>query len=141
MDPVYVICFIYCYDVWFYISHVILHKYLYKIHKIHHSADYKTITYKDTYVAHYFESPFQCLGFLVPLIYIDQKPIHIFCSAFLIILRGLLRHDHRFVWLIGNHHILHHKYHNYNFGEYWLDRGFGTHYPHKEECIYGYITI
>jgi sterol desaturase/sphingolipid hydroxylase (fatty acid hydroxylase superfamily) len=49
----------------------------------------------------------------------------------------MMRHDDRFSWLIGNHHILHHKYPKYNFGEYWIDKMFGTLYPNKSEYIYG----
>jgi sterol desaturase/sphingolipid hydroxylase (fatty acid hydroxylase superfamily) len=53
----------------------------------------------------------------------------------------MLRHDHRFIWLIGNHHILHHKYNHYNFGEYWLDSLFKTNYPNKTEYVYGLIYM
>jgi hypothetical protein len=52
------------YDIWFYISHLILHKYLYKIHSIHHLA--KEPKWSDTYVAHWFESPFQGVGMFAP---------------------------------------------------------------------------
>ena len=54
-------------------------------------------------------------------------------------IRGMMRHDHRFVWLIGNHHILHHKYPQYNFGEFWIDKLCGTQYPNTAEYQYGYI--
>ena len=57
-----------------------------------------------------------------------------FCS-----IRGFMRHDNRCIWLIGNHHILHHKYPNYNYGEYWIDSICGTLCPYKEE--YGLIYI
>ena len=53
----------------------------------------------------------------------------------------MLRHDKRFIWLIGNHHILHHKYPRYNFGEYWLDKLFRTNYPNKNEYEYGLIYM
>lgn len=53
----------------------------------------------------------------------------------------MLRHDHRFVWLIGNYHILHHKHNHYNFGEYWLDCLFKTNYPNKKEYVYGLIYM
>ena len=53
----------------------------------------------------------------------------------------MMRHDTRFVWLIGNHHILHHQYTNYNFGEYWLDKLGGTCYPNKDEYIIGLIYL
>jgi sterol desaturase/sphingolipid hydroxylase (fatty acid hydroxylase superfamily) len=50
-----------------------------------------------------------------------------------------MRHDNRFSWITGNHHLLHHKYINYNFGEYWIDRLFGTAYPNKSEYIFGVL--
>ncbi len=53
----------------------------------------------------------------------------------------MLRHDKRFVWLIGNHHLLHHKYPRYNFGEYWLDKLFKTNYPNINEYEYGMIYM
>jgi sterol desaturase/sphingolipid hydroxylase (fatty acid hydroxylase superfamily) len=40
------------YDIWFYISHLILHtKYLYKYHKEHHKNKTKLI-FTDTYISH-----------------------------------------------------------------------------------------
>ena len=62
-------------------------------------------------------------------------------AFFIINTRGMLRHDHRFIWLIGSHHILHHKYNHYNFGEYWLDSLFKTNYPNKTEYVYGLIYM
>jgi sterol desaturase/sphingolipid hydroxylase (fatty acid hydroxylase superfamily) len=60
--------------------------------------------------------------------------------AFLIVgARALMRHDNRFSWLIGNHHLLHHKYQKYNFGEYWIDTIVGSDYPDKKKYIYGMI--
>jgi len=53
----------------------------------------------------------------------------------------MLRHDNRFIWLIGNHHILHHKHPKYNFGEYWLDKLFQTDYPNLDEYEFGMIYI
>ena len=123
--------FIISYDIWFYVSHIILHKYLYNIHNIHHSVNSNNMTYLDTYVGHYFENIFQGIGILFPLFFI-QFCIYSFYSfiiSFIIInIRGMLRHDHRVIWLIGEHHILHHKYPKYNFGEFWLDYLFSTCY-------------
>jgi hypothetical protein len=36
-------------------------------------------------------------------------------------IRGMMRHDEKFVFLIGNHHLLDHKYPKYKFGEFWID--------------------
>jgi sterol desaturase/sphingolipid hydroxylase (fatty acid hydroxylase superfamily) len=53
----------------------------------------------------------------------------------------MMRHDDRFTWLIGNHHLLHHKYPQYNYGEYWLDWLGGTLYPLREEAKQGWLYI
>jgi len=49
--------------------------------------------------------------------------------------------DHRFTWLIGNHHLLHHKYPPYNFGEYWIDKMFKTNYHDATEYEVGLLYI
>lgn len=133
------IFFILSYDVWFYLSHVILHnKKIYRIiHKEHHSVDYNIINFKDTYVGHFAEGPFQGMGILFPLFFIKFNFYLFLYSLVIINIRGMLRHDTRFIWLIGNHHILHHKYPQYNFGEYWLDKLFGTICPNKHEYVFG----
>ena len=61
-------------------------------------------------------------------------------SIIILNIRGMLRHDYRFIWLVGNHHLLHHKYPQYNYGEYWLDYLFGTNL-NNNECISGLIYI
>jgi sterol desaturase/sphingolipid hydroxylase (fatty acid hydroxylase superfamily) len=33
----------------------------------------------------------------------------------------MMRHDDRCSFIIGNHHLIHHQYPNYNYGEYWID--------------------
>ena len=47
----------------------------------------------------------------------------------------------RFIFLIGNHHLLHHKYPNYNYGEYWIDSLCRTKYINNNEYKKGYIYI
>ena len=131
------------FDIWFYISHILLHKFdsLKNIHNEHHKTYYKTMIYSDTYVGHYLESPIQSLGIFVPLFFIKFN-IDNFCYTVIFLnIRGMLRHDHRFIWLIGNHHLLHHKYPNYNFGEYWLDYIFNTNYKKNNEYIRGLIYM
>ena len=115
------------YDIWFYFSHVMLHhKRLYKYHKEHHS---KLIpTFLDTYLGNILEGPFQGIGMLVPFILWNYTIYDILAILLLLNVRGMMRHDERFVFLVGNHHLLHHKYPNYNFGEYWIDSLFGTNY-------------
>ena len=136
-----IIAHIFCYDVWFYISHLFLHepKIYGLIHNIHHSIPLRDLDYTSTHVAHYAENIIQPLGFFIPFFIFGFKPGCAIISFSIISVRGLLRHDDRFSWLIGNHHLLHHKYVKYNFGEYWIDRLCGTNYPNKKEYIYGKI--
>jgi sterol desaturase/sphingolipid hydroxylase (fatty acid hydroxylase superfamily) len=44
----------------------------------------------------------------------------------------MMRHDKRFVWLIGDHHLLHHRDGRYNFGEGWIDSLCGTRFERHE---------
>ncbi len=108
---------IFLYDIWFYISHVILHEPLcYNLfHKKHHSKDY---------VADWVQTLFQGGGFYLACAFVNYHSI--FISLLFINIRGMLRHDHRFTWLVGNHHLLHHKYPHTNFGEPWIDAFCGT---------------
>jgi sterol desaturase/sphingolipid hydroxylase (fatty acid hydroxylase superfamily) len=132
--------FVLCYDVWFYLIHVCLHdKRLYPFHKEHHSTPYQKLQLWDTYRAHWIENATQGLGIFIPLLFFP-KPWNAFVVSYIgINVRGLMRHDSRFVWLIGNHHLLHHKNMNYNFGEYWIDVCMGTQYPHESEYHYGML--
>jgi Delta7-sterol 5-desaturase len=134
----YVATSVLCYDIWFYISHVILHtRAVYPFHAEHH---YKEVPqFLDTYVGHLLETPFQSIGFFVPLIYWPLDLPSIALVLCVLNARGLLRHDERGVWLIGNHHLLHHKYPKYNFGEYWIDWLCGTTYPNTKEYRRGLI--
>jgi len=128
------------YDIWFYISHILLHtKTLYKYHKTHH---YKIVpTYIDTYVGHSLEGPFQGIGMFFPCIIWNYTFWDILIILLLLNIRGMMRHDERFIFLIGNHHLLHHKYPNYNFGEYWIDSICGTRYTNTREYKYGLIYV
>ena len=113
------------YDIWFYISHILLHsKLLWKYHKIHHEIIHPKFT--DTYKGHILEGPFQSIGFLLPLFIYNFELISFLLALIFVNIRGMARHDNRTVWIIGNHHLLHHIYFNSNYGEYWLDKLFGT---------------
>lgn len=130
-------------DIWFYLSHILLHKIrlLKEIHRIHHTKYYRKLIFSDTYVCHYIEAPFQGAGILFPLLFIKLR-LAVFMYVLLYLnIRSMMKHDNRFIWLIGNHHILHHKYPQYNYGEYWLDRIFGTNYNNSNECVFGLIQL
>jgi lathosterol oxidase len=129
-----------CYDVWFYVSHIFFHTpTFYVFHKIHHKKKYSEIKYFDTNEGHYAEHIVQPLGILVPCFFPGFSPNQMIFSWTIIVVRGLMRHDDRFSWLIGNHHLLHHKHQKYNFGEYWIDKLFGTIYYDEREYKYGIL--
>lgn len=133
--------FVLSYDLWFYISHRFLHTPMgYKwIHRYHHSVEAKKLNYSDTYVAHIFEGPIQSAGVLFPLYFIPLNIHTLIVVALFLNIRGMLRHDIRMTWLVGNYHVLHHKYPLYNFGDLWLDWLMGTHYPDFKEYTFGMI--
>ena len=135
-----ILFFILCYDIWFYISHLMLHqKKMWYIHKVHHTK--AEPNFLDTYLAHWFESVFQSFGLVFASIFVQATVTKFMLIIILLNIRGMMRHDARFIPLVGNHHLLHHKYSNYNFGEYWLDTIFGTKYPDKREYKFGWIYI
>lgn len=128
------------YDLWFYISHILLHTpLLWKYHQIHHEIIYPKFT--DTYKGHWLEGPFQSIGFLAPYCFYGFD-LWAFIYAFAFVnIRGLLRHDGRTAWLIGNHHLLHHQIANCNFGEYWIDWAFNTGIKAKHRIRRGLLLI
>lgn len=130
-----------CYDIWFYISHRFLHMptAYRRIHYIHHQ---KVVpSFWDTYEGHTIESPLQSMGTVFPLFFMDYTIWEFFVIVVLLNLRGMMRHDERFVWLIGNHHLLHHRYPRWNYGEYWLDWLGGTLYPWGREYKRGLLYM
>jgi sterol desaturase/sphingolipid hydroxylase (fatty acid hydroxylase superfamily) len=131
-----------CYDVWFYATHVVLHnKDFYVIHKLHHEKPHDELTYADTNVGHSIDNLFESLGFLIPFFIVDSSLVAFLSASIFIGIRGHMRHDNRCSWLVGNHHLLHHKYRRYNYGEYWIDTLCGTKYPGEDEYIYGCIYL
>ncbi len=120
---------IFAYDCWFYVSHRILHHPLVyrNIHYIHHSIDPDQMSFRDTYVGHWAESVFQSLGVFVPMM-VEWNATALLCAVVFINIKGMFRHEVRCVWIVGKHHILHHQYRNFNYGERYLDVLFGTQY-------------
>jgi len=128
------------YDLLYYYIHIILHnQQIYFIHKIHHNTLYNKLTYKSANNANHVEHIIQYVGILIPTIAFKFTMSELFVCFLFIYIRSLLKHEQKFSYIIGNHHILHHKYPKYNFGEYWLDNIFGTCYPNNDEYIYGII--
>ena len=134
-------CFVLSFDVWFYFSHLLLHTnagYVY-IHWRHHAVDPTHLTYADAHVVHVLEGPLQCLGVFFPMVFFElDLPVAVSVFLFLNV-RGLLRHDARMAWLVGNHHILHHQFPQYNFGDFWLDSLMGTRHPDLKKYTFGCI--
>ena len=119
------ILYILYYDVFYYFLHRLLHtKYLYSIHKIHHKKNIPD--YYDYYNIHILELPITSVGLIVA-IYLYKLYIYQLLYAILLInIRGILTHDNQFIYLVGDHHLIHHRYYKCNYGEYWLDYIFGT---------------
>ena len=90
-------------------------------------------TWIDTKKGSTFESVFQTVGTLLPLLFYKSLTADFVYANMIIGIRALMRHDDRCSFLIGNHHLLHHKYPSYNFGEYWIDAVCGTMYPNAAE--------
>jgi sterol desaturase/sphingolipid hydroxylase (fatty acid hydroxylase superfamily) len=130
-----VLASILCYDIWFYASHIFLHrrlqeassrfahKYMWKIHSVHHSTNPDTLVWSHAYVSHPIEDALQGLGMFFPYMVCTYNIADTALILLLLNLRGMARHDHRIAW---PHHLLHHKYMNYNYGEYWIDCACGT---------------
>jgi sterol desaturase/sphingolipid hydroxylase (fatty acid hydroxylase superfamily) len=114
------------YDLWFYASHILLHtKQLYgPVHSIHHEKTHPT--WPDTYHGHWFEGPFQSAGFAVPFLAYPLFSSDMVLALLFVNARGMLRHDPRGTPIVGEHHLLHHRYPSVNYGEPWLDALFGT---------------
>ena len=108
---------IFIYDINFYITHILLHKYAYHIHTIHHDS-YNILSWRTTYKAHIIENILQNYVFLVLYMYGSK---HIILAYLYISIRGLLNHEPRCRFIFNNHHINHHKYRNCNYGEYYID--------------------
>ncbi len=115
------------YDLWFYASHIVLHKYMWDIHAVHHSTNPDQLRWSDAYVSHPVEDFFQGVGMFFPHAFLNYTVLDTALILFFLNLRGMARHESRKEYRITwQHHVLHHKYMNYNYGEYWIDCACGT---------------
>lgn len=116
-----------CYDIWFYIFHRLLHtKQLYQYHKKHHERI--ETRWLDAYNGSCLENTISPLGIFIPMIYFNVFNIECVLSMIYTNIRGLIRHETRLAYIFGNHHLIHHKHFNCNYGEFWLDYLMGTSY-------------
>jgi sterol desaturase/sphingolipid hydroxylase (fatty acid hydroxylase superfamily) len=113
------------YDIFYYFSHRLLHtRLLYPIHKIHHKNI--NTSFYDYYKVHILEFPLTSVGLFIA-VYLYKLYIYQFiCCVFFINIRGMVSHDPKFIYYVGDHHLLHHRYYKCNYGEKWLDFIFGT---------------
>ena len=112
-----------CWD--YLILHRLLHtKYLYTFHKMHHEK--RIPTWKDAFYASKVENMTSSLGIFIPTLLYKLCIYQLILSILYDQIRGMLRHDKRGECIVGNHHMLHHQYFSYNYGEEWLDSIFGT---------------
>jgi len=115
------------YDIWYYFIHICLHNIrLYRFHKYHHLINYRDLTFADAFTGNMIEYPIQTLGIFIPNIVMEYHFRVILCAYLFITIRTYMQHDYRCIWLVGNHHLIHHKHPKYNFGERWIDKICGT---------------
>ena len=118
------------YDFCYYFLHRLLHtRFFYPIHKLHHKKN--KIDCYDYYTVHILEIPLTSLGLLLAIYLHNLYTYQLISSIIFINIRGIMIHDNRCIFIVGNHHLIHHKYIKYNYGEFWLDYIFGTHYDNK----------
>jgi sterol desaturase/sphingolipid hydroxylase (fatty acid hydroxylase superfamily) len=112
------------YDIWFYLSHIFLHRVLFDLHRIHHAANAEELRWTDTYRSHPVEDMIQGVGAFFPFFFYTYTVVDAGIIVLFLNVRGMIRHDAR----LGGHHVLHHQHPSYNYGEYWIDWLCGTVY-------------
>jgi len=125
-------------DLWFYFSHILMHKtWLYKYHSQHHNHSDEVMTWRDTYHAHWIETPLQGLGAFLPGAFLSFRKLEWsyleLGSAILYLnVRGCIQHEPRLSWLFGKHHIQHHDFQLSNYGQPWVDWIAGTEFHYQQ---------
>ena len=72
------------------------------------------------------ESTVQSGGYFIPYIFYSFDPVQSGLALVFINARAMLAHDPRGSFITGNHHLIHHKLSNCNYGQPWLDRLMNT---------------
>jgi len=125
-------------DLWFYFSHILMHKtWLYKYHSQHHIHSDEVMIWRDTYHAHWIETPLQGLGAFLPAAFLSYRNIRwsyleLGLAILYLNVRGCIQHEPRLSWLFGKHHIQHHEFQLCNYGQPWIDWLAGTEFHHQQ---------
>ena len=115
------------YDIWFYAAHRAFHtRLLYRFHKKHHEKRRPTLD--DTFHADTLENTVMWFGILMPIPFIGIHLFNFLAAMFYTYIRGYMRHDVKYVELVGWHHLNHHLHPNYNYSSQWIDALMGTEY-------------
>ena len=118
------------YDFFYYFMHRLLHtSLLYPIHKMHHRTFEPE--YHDFYNVHILEVPLTSVGLFLAIYLYKLYIYQLMCAIIFINVRGAMSHDKKFISLVGDHHLQHHRFFKCNYGEYWMDYIVGT--LHKRE--------
>lgn len=125
--PLHFLSCVICYDLWFYIVHRLLHlpRFYARYHSQHHQHTHPS--YKESFSASTEENVVGFLGILIPLAFTSEICVPSFAAAYIYcFVRGILRHDSRASWLVGDHHLRHHIQPSCNYSSYYVDYMFGT---------------
>ena len=118
------------YDFFYYFMHRLLHtSLLYPIHKMHHRTFEPE--YHDFYNVHILEVPLTSVGLFLAIYLYKLYIYQLMCAIIFINVRGAMSHDKKFISLVGDHHLQHHRFFKCNYGEYWMYYIVGT--LHKSE--------
>jgi sterol desaturase/sphingolipid hydroxylase (fatty acid hydroxylase superfamily) len=132
MNLFHIFILIISYDIWFYITHIIFHyNSLYKYHKKHHED--KNTTYLVAFKGGKLEQISSYGSIFIYIIFSNYIDFTSLCySSAYTTIRSIIQHEPRLLnnkiisIFYSDHHIKHHTFFNYNYGQYWLDYLFGT---------------
>lgn len=116
-------------DIYFYITHIFCHKYLWFIHKYHHKGKNFAVKSLDAHMIEHILCNLVSIiiGLKILQLYNFYMNIYILCLwTAMTTINTCLTHTEEYDK--EGIHLVHHKYHNYNYGVgfYIMDRIFGT---------------